>query len=54
MAAYQLTRVQTQTVLPNSDQPWQNQADGGMLKIQVSPTQVHDEIGHPVDLGLIM
>ena len=37
-----------QPVLPNSHQPQQNEADGGTLKFQVNPTQLHDQMGHPV------
>ena len=38
-----------QPVLPISHQPRQNQAEGGTAKIKVNPTQVRQEMGHPVD-----
>ena len=37
-----------QMVLPNSHQPKQNQSDGGTLKFQVNPPQVHGQMVHPV------
>ena len=39
-----------QPVLPISHQPRQNQAEGGTSKIKVNPTQVRQEMGHPVRL----
>ena len=39
-----------QPFLPNFYQPMQNWADSGTLKIRVNPTQVDDEMNHPVDL----
>ena len=38
-----------QQLLPNSHQPRQNRADSGTAKIQVNPTQVLQEMGHPVE-----
>ena len=37
-----------QPVLPISHQPRQNQAEGGTAKIKVNPTQVRQEMCHPV------
>ena len=37
-----------QPVLPISNQPNQNQAEGGTAKIKVNPTQVRQEMCHPV------
>ena len=37
-------------VLLHSHQPQQNQADGGTLRIQVNPTQVHEQMRDPVCL----
>ena len=37
-----------QPLLPTSHQPKQNQAEGGTAKIKVNPTQVHQEMCHPV------
>ena len=37
-----------QPVLPISHQPRQNQAEGGTAKIKVTPTQVCQEMGPPV------
>ena len=41
-----------QPLLPNSHQPKQNRADSGAVKIQVTPTQVRQEMDHHV-LSLI-
>ena len=35
-------------LLPISHQPKQNQADGGTNKIKVNPTQLSDQMDHPV------
>ena len=35
-------------ILPNSHQPEQNWADGGIAKIKVGPSQVGDLLAHPV------
>ena len=37
-----------QPLLPNSHQPKQNWADSGTVKIQVNPTQIRQEMSHPV------
>ena len=43
-----------QPLLPNSHQPKQNRADSRRVKIEVNPTQVGQEIGHPVQPQCIM
>ena len=42
-----------QPLLPNSHQSRQNQADSGTLKFQVNPTQVHDQMRHPVQVSSV-
>ena len=42
------SRPAAQPFLPNSHQPMQNWADSTTMEIQVSPTQVHDQMNHPV------
>ena len=37
-----------QPVVPISHQPKQNHADGGTAQIKVNPTQVYEQMGHPV------
>ena len=37
-----------QPLLPISHQPKQNQAEGGTNKIEVNPTQLSDQMDHPV------
>ena len=37
-----------QPVLPISHQPRQSKAEGGTAKIKVNPTQIRQEMGHPV------
>ena len=37
-----------QPVLPISYQPKQNQAEGGKAQIKVNPTQISDQMDHPV------
>ena len=39
-----------QPVLPISHQPGQNQAEGGTEKIKVNPTEVCQEMCHPVNM----
>ena len=39
----------TQPLLPNYHHPRKNWADSGTLKIQVNPTHVHKQMGHPVE-----
>ena len=41
-----------QLVLPISHQPRQNRAEGGIAKIKVNPTQVLQEMCHPVHMSL--
>ena len=43
-----------QPVLPISHQPRQNQAERGTAKIKVNPTQVRQEMCHPVDAFSIL
>ena len=43
-----------QPLLPNSHQPKQNWADNGTVKIQVNPTQVRQEMDHPVCLEAVL
>ena len=38
-----------QPLLPISHQPKQNQAEGGTNKIEVNPTQLSDQMDHPVN-----
>ena len=38
---------------PNPHQPKQNQQEGGTAKINVNPTQLSHQMGHPVEFGLI-
>ena len=42
-----------QPALPISHQPRQNQAEGGTAKILVNPTEVRQEMCHPVSLSII-
>ena len=39
-----------QPLLPISHQPKQNQAEGGTNKIEVNPTQLSEQMDHPVVL----
>ena len=44
------TCLAAQLLLPNSHQPKQNWADSERTKIQVNPTQVSEQMKHPVAL----
>ena len=37
-----------QPLLPTSHQPKQNQAEGGTAKVKVNPTQLSEQVDHPV------
>ena len=45
----QVSEAPAQPILPTSYQPKPQQAEGGTAKIKVNPTQLSDQMCHPVE-----